>query len=101
MSEKLPTTDIETADAPVTEKGTFAGEKLPESDTPAYVRTPRARSEKAEAAEEFDDEIACDYCDEVIKSLCDYADGLTSTKEETACARKLRDELSHLSLIHI
>ena len=33
-------------------------------------------------------------CEELVKSLADYADGLTSTSEETACARKLRDELS-------
>lgn len=35
-----------------------------------------------------------EYCEELRKSLADYADGLTSTREETACARRLRDELS-------
>lgn len=48
-------------------------------------------SEDARARER---EQVSEDCEELIKALSDYADGLTATREETACARKLRDVLS-------
>lgn len=42
-------------------------------------------------------EAVNERAEELIKKLSDFADGLTSTHEETACARALRDELSPLA----
>lgn len=50
---------------------------------------PLSAEERVLARKEADDEV-----EELIRSVSDYADGLTSTKEETVCARKLRDEIS-------
>lgn len=45
-------------------------------------------------ARERERERVNEKCEEFIKSVADYADGLTATPEETACARKIRDILS-------
>lgn len=56
------------------------------SEAESSLPTPEESADEREKVDE--------YCEEIRKSLADYADGLTSTREETACARKLRDELS-------
>lgn len=40
---------------------------------------------------------AGEFCGKMVGELADYADALTATAEETACARFIRDELSPLA----
>lgn len=60
----------------------------------AQDERPGAAADGAEDARAAEKERVNRFCEELSASLSDYADGLTSTVEETACARKLRDELS-------
>ena len=57
----------------------------------------RSEEEPSENAPLSEREAVVVYCEETEKALSDFADGLTSTREETACARRLRDELSPLA----
>ena len=60
----------------------------------AQDERPGAAADGAEDARAAEKERVNRFCEELSASLSDYADGLTSTVEETTCARKLRDELS-------
>lgn len=68
-----------------------------ESAEEAGEEESRVRTDAAGAEREAVD----DYCEETVKALADFADGLAATREETACARRLRDELSPIAVTRL
>ena len=72
---------------------------LPLADAaPAEAREDAAGTMDNDDARARERERVNEECEEFIKSVADYADGLTATPEETACARKIRDVLSPLAV---